>query len=344
MSEDAAALENQTLDAEAEGPAIQDPVKLDPMTQDLVADPTDPDLGFGSLVANTAPQRLLNRDGSFNVRRKGLAWRHVISLYYLLLSLSWPRFLALFSLAYLALNGIFGLAYYAAGPGTLQGTLADHRFLQAYFFSVETISTVGYGNIAPISPTAHVLVTLEIMVGLFGVALVAGIVFARFSRPKAEVVFSRNALIAPYQDGTALMFRIANLRRSQIIEVSAKVIFSRFEVDEDGHRRRHFYDLPLERRKVTFFPLSWTVVHPIDGDSPLEGLDESECTESQVEVMVLLTGIDEGSSQTVHARSSYIAPEIVWGARFNSILELTRGEQVVAIDVDRIHEWEAVAD
>ena len=265
----------------------------------------DRDLGFGSAVADSTHKRLLNRDGSFNVRRKGLAWRHVVSLYYSLLNLTWPRFILLICLANLGLNAFFAVAYLLAGPGALEGALGGRPFLQAYFFSVETLSTVGYGNIAPVSVTAHLLVTLEIMTGLFGIALVAGLVFARFSRPMAEFVFSRNAVIGPYQDKTALMFRTANLRRSQIIELSAKVIFSRFEVDEQGRKHRRFYELTLERRKVAFFPLSWTIVHPIDDKSPLKGQGTRSCLSADAEFMVLLTGIDESFAQTVHARTSY---------------------------------------
>ena len=300
----------------------------------------DRDLGFGTVVADATHQRLLNRDGSFNVRRTGLAWRHVVSLYYSLLSLTWPRFILLTSVAYLGINAAFAVAYLLVGPGALEGVLSDRPFLQAYFFSVETISTVGYGNIAPISVWAHVLATMEIMAGLFGIALVAGLVFARFSRPMAEFVFSRNAVVSPYQGKTALMFRTANLRRSQIIELSAKVIFSRFETDKKGQKHRRFYDLDLERRKVTFFPLSWTIVHPIDAQSPLHDVDEVSCHAAEAEFMVLLTGIDESFSQAVHARTSYISREVVWNARFKSILELTEGETTVSIDVSRIDEFE----
>lgn len=298
----------------------------------------DPDLGFGSVVADATLKRLLNRDGSFNVRRKGLAWRHVVSLYYSLLSLSWPRFLLLLSAANLALNALFATVYVLAGPGTLEGVLNDRPFLQAYFFSVETLSTVGYGNISPISVTAHLLVTLEIMTGLFGIALVAGLVFARFSRPMAELAFSRNAVIGPYGDRTALMFRTANLRRSQIIELSAKVIFSRFEKDPHGTRHRRFYELALERPKVAFFPLSWTIVHPIDESSPLMGVGSQACISSDAEFMVLLTGTDESFSQAVHARTSYTSPEVIWNARFKSILEVAAGDESISIDVSRIDE------
>ncbi len=300
----------------------------------------DRDLGFGAAVADTTMSRLLNRDGSFNVVRRGLAWRHVVSLYYTLLNLSWPRFVLLTIAAYLVVNTVFALAYVFAGPGALAGPFGQHPFLQAFFFSVQTISTVGYGTISPVSISANVLVTVEIMVGLFGIALMAGLVFARFSRPMAEIVFSRNAVVAPYREITALMFRIANQRRSQIIELSAKVIFSRWELNSKGERHRQFYDLELERRKVTFFPLSWTIVHPIDTESPLYHFGKADCAEAQAEFLVLLTGIDETFSQSVHARSSYISDEVVWNARFTKILEPPSGNRPLAIDISRIHDIE----
>lgn len=303
---------------------------------------TDLDLGFGSVVADTSPQRLLNRDGSFNVARRGLAWRHVFSLYYTLLSMSWPRFVAATIIGYLGVNLLFALTYVVAGPGSLEGSMADRPFLQAFFFSVQTLSTVGYGNIAPVSVAANILVTGEILAGLFGVSLTVGLVFARFSRPMAEIAFSRNAVVAPFQDATALMFRIANLRRSQIIELSVKVIYSRLERKADGDIHRRFYELSLEREKVTFFPLSWTIVHPIDDASPLGGESLESLVESEAEFLVLLTGIDEGFSQTVHSRTSYVAQDVVWNARFQRIFDAPQGNKVIAMDVSRIDDIEQV--
>jgi inward rectifier potassium channel len=285
-------------------------------------------------------RRLLNRDGSFHVVRRRLAWRHVVSLYYTLLHLSWPRFTLLIVASYLTTNMVFAFAYVFAGPGALSGPLGQFPFRQAFFFSVQTVSTLGYGAISPVSLGANILVTIEIMLGLFGAALVAGLIFARFSRPMAEIIFSRQAVVAPYGEITGLMFRIANLRRSQIIELTAKVIFSRWEFSASGERSREFYDLALERRKVSFFPLSWTIVHPIDEESPLYGVDEGACDAAQAEFMLLLTGLDETFSQSVHARTSYIGDDVVWNARFEKILELPEGDKPLAIDVSRIHDIE----
>jgi inward rectifier potassium channel len=298
------------------------------------------DLGFGSVVAKESRQRLLNRDGSFNVARKHLGWFASLSPYHSLLTISWPRFLAVVTFAYLALNGVFGLAFTLCGPNALQGpddTGPFHTgFLRAFFFSIETFSTIGYGDVRPMGVLPHVLVLLEAIVSLLGFALATGLVFARFSRPSIKMLFSDTAVIAPYRGITAFEFRIVNLRSSQLIELEAKVLFSRLETGSGTTRR--FHDLPLERKKVAFFPLSWTVVHPIDESSPLFGLTPSELHAVDAEFLILLTGIDETFSQTVHTRSSYKADEIVWNARFANIFNRHEDGGPLTIDIDRLHE------
>ena len=295
------------------------------------------DLGFGSVVARESRERLLNRDGSFNVAREGLRFAETLNPYHALLTLPWGRFLVLVAIAYLAINGLFATAYVACGPGALEGARNDiaSPFLRAFFFSVQTFATIGYGRVSPVGLAANVLVTLESIVGLLSFALVTGLVFARFSRPTAKALFSKSAVITPYRDITAFQFRVANARKSQIIELEAKVVFSRLEAGEGGPIRR-FHNLALERQKVAFFPLSWTVVHPIDAESPLHGTSESELLESEGEFLVLLTGIDETFSQTVHARSSYEASEVAWNARFANIFRPHRHGEHMTIDVSRI--------
>lgn len=316
----------------------------DPTTPPPPAASPDPDrdLGFGAVVAGRARRRLLNPDGSFNVVRRGLGWRGTLSLYYRVLGLGWPRFLLLLAILYLLVNGLFALAYLACGPVALAGqTPWQGRLAQCFYFSVETFSTVGYGALAPVSTAAHTVMTVESVVALLTVALVTGLVFSRFARPQADLVFSRRAVVAPYRGIQGLMFRVANRRPNQIVDLQAKVILAARSLDSPD--RRVFHELELERDRVTFFPLSWTVVHPIGADSPLDGWTTEMLTASDAEILILLTGFDETFSQTVHARSSYKAHEVLWGHRFASILEDPGSGAPLAIDVRRIHDVEPAA-
>ncbi|MBV9110429.1 MAG: hypothetical protein JO306_13535, partial [Gemmatimonadetes bacterium] len=255
------------------------------------------DLGFGS-VMGAEHGRLLNRDGSFNVVRQGLHPFRSLSIYHFFLTVGWTRFVLMAAGSYVLANAAFGLAYFLCGPGALTGNdgmASSDRYATAFFFSVHTLATIGYGNVTPHGLTPNLIVTLESLVGLMGFALVSGLVFARFSRPVAWIVFSRNALIAPYRGYSAFMFRIVNGRSNQLIEVNAKIAVS---LGKDGARR--FHELPLEREKVTLFPLNWTIVHPIDETSPLWGLTERDLREQAAEFFVVLEAIDETFSQQVH--------------------------------------------
>jgi inward rectifier potassium channel len=303
----------------------------------------DRDLGFGSVVSRKSRQRLLNRDGSFNVVRVGLGFLESFAPSHTLLTMSWTGFLSAVIVTYFALNVVFALAYLACGSGALAGPGAASLggpFAQAFFFSVETFATIGYGQIAPIGTAANSVVTVEALVGLMYQALATGLLFARFTRPTASVIFSRRAVVAPYNDGQALMFRIVNRLRNEIIQLEAQVLFSAMSPDGRGGVTRKYVPLALERNKVVFFPLSWTVVHPIDSTSPLAGQTRQMIEEAHGEILVLLSGIDEALEQTVHARSSYRADEIVWNARFQSMfLELDQ-EARVAVDISRVHDIE----
>ena len=299
------------------------------------------DLGFGSRVAQQSRQRLLNRDGSFNVFRRGLSFFGRLDLFHALLTMSWRRFFALSFAFYVVVNALFGIAFTMCGPDALEGVPQQgwpERLPGAFFFSVETFTTVGYGNIAPQSIAADVLVTLEAFVGLLATALVTGIAFARFARPVASIAFSKNAVIAPYRGGAALMFRMINLRRSELSSLDARVVLALAE-ERHGIRARRFHTLPLERSQVAFFPLAWTVVHPIDRASPLCGMTPEGLDEADAELLVLITAIDDKLSQTTQARTSYSAEEIVWGARFADMFEPTEGGPL-AVDVEKLDELE----
>jgi inward rectifier potassium channel len=294
------------------------------------------DLGFGSVVTQESRARLLNRDGSFNVERRGLGFWSSLSLYQALLTMSWWKYLGLVSIAYLVTNLVFATAYLACGPGAMAGALAMPvpHFVLAFFFSVQTLATIGYGHVHPVGVPANLLVTVESLVGLLGFALATGMMFARFSRPTARVVFSKRAVIAPYRGITAFEFRVTNARRNELIELEAKVLFSCWE-EEQGRSVRRFYSLPLERSRVTFFPLSWTIVHPIDETSPLASMTPERLRALDAEFLILLSGVDETFAQTVHSRSSYKSQELVWNARFADIYERSsRGP--LAIDASRL--------
>ena len=300
------------------------------------------DLGFGSVVASASRQRLLNRDGSFNVARSGLGFWPSLSLYHTLITTSWLRFFASVTFSYLLFNSFFAAIYFFCGPEALNGGGTELGILRTFFFSIQTFATIGYGHISPFGLVPNMIVTFESLVGLLWLALATGLVFARFSRPTAKIAFSQFALIAPYRGLTAFEFRIVNERKNQIVELEAKVIFSCF-VESGGKRVRRFDPLNRERNKVSFFPLNWTIVHPIDETSPLNGLTEQDFLESEAEILILLTGMDETFSQTVHARSSYNFDEIVWNAKFNSLYNQPAKNGRVTIDMRRLHEFEKIA-
>jgi len=181
--------------------------------------------------------------------------------------------------------------------------------------------------------------TGEAFVGLISFALATGLLYARFSRPRTMLVYSENALVAPYRDGSGLMLRVANKRESQMIDVSASMIFSWVETTDESQARR-FFNLELEYNRINMLSTSWTIVHPIDGASPLAGKTPEELERAEAEILVLLTGIDEAFEQTVHARSSYRAEEIVWNARFQSMFLPVDAQARVSVDISRVHEIE----
>ncbi|MEA2337210.1 MAG: inward rectifier potassium channel, partial [Thermoanaerobaculia bacterium] len=216
------------------------------------------------------------------------------------------------------------------------------RFISAFFFSVDSMATIGYGNVVPVTAAANALVALESLVGLLGFAIIAGIMFARFARPKAEIAFSEVAIIAPYRGKTALMFRIVNKKRNEIVEMEAKVLLARRK--RGGLATdREFIPLKLERDRVVFFPLAWTIVHPIDDTSPLNTCSPDDLRALDAELLILLNGFDETFSQTVHTRSSYKSDEIVWGAKFRDMFNPSDQDGTISVDIRKLHEFDPVA-
>jgi inward rectifier potassium channel len=304
--------------------------------------PDDPssDLGFGRVVSSQRELRLLNRDGSFNVQTRGRGL-HAFLAYSNLVSTTWTRFFLFVAVVYLALNGFFALAYTACGPGGLVNTLdigIYSLFLKAFFFSIHTSATIGYGSVVPVGLPTNILVALESVVSLLGLAVVTGLVFARFSRPVADILFSQSAVMSWMGNLRSFQFRIINTRNNQIIDLHARLLVSRFETNASGTVVRRYYPLSLERESVVFFPLSWTIVHMIDKESPLFGVTEEELCKTGAEFLILLTGMDETFSQVVNARSSYRANEVIWDAKFADIFVYDPGGKMAGIDMKRFHD------
>lgn len=286
--------------------------------------------------------RLLNQDGTFNVSRKDLNPFHPYNAYHTLLSQSVPRLLVLVASGYFDVNLLFASLYWLAGPGAVAGAAVDPlaRFEDCLVFSFQTLATIGYGQLVPATRAANALVAVEALVGLLGFAVLSALLFARFTRPTAKIRFSRNALIAPYGDGWALMFRLVNLRSHDLTDVRAVVSFARW-VEENGTRRRLFDRLSLERDFIIFMPLHWVVVHPITEASPLRGLTMESLATIDPEVFCLITADDETFAQTVHARTSYDKSDISWGARFADMY--LKDAARITIDLARLSEIETVS-
>ena len=314
------------------------PLKTDDKNSDAIKD-----LGFGSRVMRDSALRLLNRDGTFNVSRGGLPLFKSLNLYQTLLGISWWQFNLVFIGLYLSVNLLFAAFYFLCGPEALAGTEGmtnGARLLESFFFSVQTLTTVGFGHITPQGVIANSLVVLEAFLGLSGFAVAAALMFARFARPTAKILFSNLAVIGPYHGKTCFEFRIANGSPNELIEVEVRILLCMTDYHE-GVRTRQFHHLPLERHKSAFFPLDWTVAHPITKDSPLYALKPDDLRLQDAEFLILINAIDDKSSQAVHARSSYKWDEVVWAARFENMYRRTRDGRM-SIDLKRIHDIQKV--
>jgi inward rectifier potassium channel len=282
--------------------------------------------------------RIINPSGDFNVRRRGTTWRD-IHPYLFMINASGPVFWLLIFGGFVIANAVFALIYVKLGVEHLQGadtSTALSRFLSAFFFSAQTFTTVGYGRISPNSVLTSLVASLQALLGLMALAIATGLLFGRFSRPAARLAFSKQMVVAPYQSGTSLQFRVANRRSNNLMEVEARVMMSSVEQTEQGPLRKYTY-LTLERHLVQFLPLTWTIVHPIDESSPLWGKGPEYLKEHQAEFLITIKAFDDTFFQTIHVRHSYRFEEVVWGARFVPAFEPdAQGEMV--LDLRRLSE------
>ncbi|MGE5352107.1 MAG: ion channel [Acidobacteriota bacterium] len=285
-------------------------------------------------------KRIINNDGSFNIIRMGTGFS-LWDLYQKLVNLSWPRFISVVLGFYFLVNCFYAFLYFITGVDGIHGARGDNalRTLEnLFFFSVQTISTVGYGNMAPHGIPANLIVTFETLTGLLGFALVTGLLYGRFSRPTARILYSSRALISPFQDKKSLQFRIANQRSNALLEVEAKVMVA-FVENTNGNSKREYYNLALERSYIYFFPLSWTIVHPIDEESPFWNKTHEDLKNLEAEILILIKGYDDIFSQYVHSRFSYRFDEIIWGAHFKPAFFIDHNGDVI-IDLRNLHNYE----
>lgn len=301
------------------------------------------DLGFGTKMTDRRT-RLITNNGQFNVKRQGQSFWAWLNAYNRLITMSWRKFLLLVLLVYLSLNLGFAYLYYLIGVEHLAGvdmTTPHSQFWDAFFFSAQSLTTVGYGRIAPIGFAASFVAGLESLAGLMMFALITGLLYGRFSRPNPRILFSKNAIIAPYLDTNAVMFRMVNEKSNQIINMEVSLVFSKVE-EKNGVRNRQYYGLTLERSKVNFFPTNWTIVHAITEDSPFYGETSESLAAADAEFMIATQGIDDTFADAVHKRHSYFHDEVVWGAKFKPMLE-TDGEESYVLDLSKIDDYDSVA-
>jgi inward rectifier potassium channel len=283
-------------------------------------------------------RRTINKNGSFNVRKTGGSMRDV-NAYLFLVSIPWAAFLGLVFAAFLATNLLFASVYYLAGPAALHGadiTTPLTDFESAFFFSAQTLTTVGYGSISPQGVLANSVSSLEAMIGLLGFAVATGLLVGRVSQPSARIAYSGRCLITSYEEITSLQFRVANQRRNNVMELQAKVILMLVDECSNGLRRDYF-ELSLVRSGIYFFPITWTVVHAIDKDSPLFGKTSKDLERLQAEVLILIKGFDETFGQEVLSRYSYTYDEILWGGSFAQAFHVDSDGHLV-LNVDKVGE------
>lgn len=317
------------------------------LLQKTAASPTpkaieSPELGFGNRPS-VRGQRLVNQDGAFNIIRVGEEKNVLNNAFHQILSMEWGRFFGMILIGFLVTNIIFAVIYFNLGVENLQGMIGTSfldQFSEAFFFSTQTLTTLGYGRISPVGFATSFVASIESMLGLLAFAMATGLLYGRFSHPEANIIYSKNALFAPYRDGVGLMVRMANGRRNQLIELEALVTLARNEII-DGVNKRKFYVLPLEITKVSVLASSWTLVHPVIEGSPFFGMTFDDINESDGEILVQIKAYDETYSQNVYSRSSFMDDEIIVGGKFISAVTVDEQGRSV-LDLSMISDYEIV--
>lgn len=302
------------------------------------------EIGFGTL-ASDQQQRLIKSNGESNVHRIGTRFLSLSDIFHRLTTMSWLSFFSIIFSVYFVNNVLFALFYLVDGVQNIGATpgSALSNFLNAFFFSVQTYTTIGFGRLNPLSNFSSAVASIEGLVGLLSLAIVSGLLYGRFSRPRAHLVRSKHLLIAPYlNQGTAAMFRLASTRRYSLLLENTVSVSLGINLNENGITKRRFFLLNLELDKINFLNLSWTIVHPINDESPLWGRSFEDLKVGRAEFIILFKAMEETTSQVVIERISYFIDDIVWGAKFLPCIGSTNEGKPV-LDLSKIGSFEAAA-
>lgn len=294
--------------------------------------------GF-STFSNKEGTRLINKDGSFNIVKKGAPLWEKHSIYRYLILTSWTKFFIFIVLFYFLINIIFASLYHIIGVEHLNGATGNsfkESMEQAFFFSSQTFTTVGYGHISPKGFWVNVVASIEAFSGVLIIAVFTGLLYGRFSRPVMKLWHSYNAVIAPHKDGSALMFRVANPKNSILTDVEVEIRLSMLKKEGDEIKRK-YYQMDTQISKINFLTLSWTVVHPIDEHSPLYQITEEEWNKSDAEIIILFRAFEDTFSQTVNSWLSYAHSDVIWNAKFESIISYEDGQ--VSVDLTELNKY-----
>jgi inward rectifier potassium channel len=300
--------------------------------------------GFGSLPENEG-SRLINKSGSVNIIRTGLKFSERFDVFHWLINMNWLTFFSFLLIGYVVVNSIFAIIYVSLGIDGLSGVHSFgffNQFLDAFYFSTQTITTLGYGAISPISTAHNLVASFESYLGLLSFATSTGLLYGRFSKPKSKIKFSHNALISPFKEGlNGLMMRLVNSKNDQLINTNASVTFSYLDTSE-GNSLRKFQKLDLEISHIEMLASTWTIVHPITENSILYNQSEKQLKKLDLEILLIVDAFDETYSQQIHSRTSYKFNELVVGAKFVRILN-QNGNKQSTLSLDKFNDFDKVS-
>jgi inward rectifier potassium channel len=299
------------------------------------------DTGFGANGRDSGG-RFVNRDGRPNVLKRGIPVLERYSWFHSMLSIPRWKFLLFIFLIFIVVNLVFAGIYFLIGIehlGGIEKGSAGHNFLEAFFFSLQTYTTVGYGRINPVGYLTSSIAAFQAFLGLMTFALATGLMYARFSKPNAYLKFSDIAVIAPYKEGIALMFRFAPYKNNNLTDAEVKVSLA-MRPEENGKLTNRFFNLALEISRINALALSWTIVHPIDENSPIYGMTKEDIKNTFMELMVFVRAFDEDYSNTVVARTSYTNSEMIYGARFKIMYHPDENSNKTILQINKLNEVE----